>query len=75
VQIALGKLGPRQVPVVDRPSEAEESVESVRVLKIRVFLIIEKGPKWSEVLRLIQCTHGANPAEMRAKAILVLLSI
>ena len=41
MQIALGKLGPRQVPVVDRPSEAEESVESVRVLKIRVFLIIE----------------------------------
>jgi DNA-binding NarL/FixJ family response regulator len=41
MQIALGKLGSRQVPVVDRPSEAEESVESVRVLKIRVFLIIE----------------------------------
>jgi two-component system response regulator DevR len=41
MQIALGKLGSRQGPVVDRPSEAEESVESVRVLKIRVFLIIE----------------------------------
>jgi two-component system NarL family response regulator len=41
MQIALGKLGPRQEPVVDRPSEAEESVESARVLKIRVFLVIE----------------------------------
>jgi DNA-binding NarL/FixJ family response regulator len=41
MQIPLGKLGSRQVSIVDRPSEAEESVESVRVLKIRVFLIIE----------------------------------
>src|SRR5262249_52877367 len=40
MQIPLGKLGPKQVLVVDGPSE-QENADEVRVLKIRVFLVIE----------------------------------
>jgi DNA-binding NarL/FixJ family response regulator len=41
MQIPRGRLGPKHVPVVNGPSEAEENVESVRESKIRVFLMIE----------------------------------
>jgi DNA-binding NarL/FixJ family response regulator len=41
MQIPVGKLGSRQVLTVNEPSEAEENADPVRVLKIRVFLIIE----------------------------------
>src|SRR3974390_335362 len=41
MQIPVGKLGSRQVLTVNEPSEDEENADPVRVLKIRVFLIIE----------------------------------
>jgi len=41
MQIPLRKLGPKQVLVVNGPSEAEEHADALRVLKIRVFLVIE----------------------------------
>ena len=41
MQIPLVKLGPNQVLAVNEPSEAEENADAVRVLKIRVFLVIE----------------------------------
>jgi DNA-binding NarL/FixJ family response regulator len=41
MQIALGKLGSRQVPVVNGASEVEENADAGPVLKIRVFLIME----------------------------------
>ena len=37
----LRKLGPRQELALNGPSGAEQNAESVRVLKIRVFLVIE----------------------------------
>ena len=41
MHIPLGKLGPRQVRSESGPSESEENADPVRVLKIRVFLVIE----------------------------------
>ena len=41
MQIALGKLGSRQVPVVNGASEVEENADAGPVLKIRVFLIMK----------------------------------
>ena len=41
MQIPLGKLGARQVLAVNGLSEAVENTDAARVLKIRVFLIIE----------------------------------
>ena len=38
MQIPLGKLGPRQVLAANGLSEAEENIDAVRVLKIRVWL-------------------------------------
>jgi DNA-binding NarL/FixJ family response regulator len=40
MQIPLGKLGPKQVLVVNEPSE-QENADELRDLKIRVFLVIE----------------------------------
>ena len=37
----MRKLGPRQELALNGPSGAEQNAESVRVLKIRVFLVIE----------------------------------
>ena len=41
MQIPLGKLGPKQVLVVNGPSGAGEKADAVGVSKIRVFLVIE----------------------------------
>jgi hypothetical protein len=41
MQIALGKLGSRQVPAVNGASEVEENADAGPVLKIRVFLIMK----------------------------------
>jgi DNA-binding NarL/FixJ family response regulator len=41
MQIPLEKLGPRQARAESGPSETAENADAVRVLKIRVFLIIE----------------------------------
>jgi len=41
MQIPLRKQGPMQVLAVNGPPKAEENADSTRVLKIRVFLVIE----------------------------------
>jgi site-specific recombinase XerD len=43
--------------------------------QIRPDYFTPTGPKWDEVSRLLASTNGPNLAEVRAKAILVLLSI
>jgi RNA polymerase sigma factor (sigma-70 family) len=54
MQIPLRKLGPRQELDLNGPSGAEENAESVRVLKIRVFLVIENRLLRDVLARLLR---------------------
>lgn len=54
MQIPLRKLGPRQELTLNGPSGAEENAESVRVLKIRVFLAIENRLLRDALARLLR---------------------
>jgi hypothetical protein len=54
MQIPLGKLGPRQVLAANGLSEPEGSVDSLRVLKIRVFLIIKNRLLRDVLARLLR---------------------
>ena len=54
MQIPLRKLGPRQELDLNGPSGAEENAESVRVLKIRVFLVIENRLLRDALARLLR---------------------
>jgi DNA-binding NarL/FixJ family response regulator len=75
MQIPLRTLGPRQALAVNEPSEAEENADSVRDLKIRVFLIIGNRLLRDTLARLLrrqrdvelsgECGSGeTNPEEV-----------
>ena len=75
MQIALRKLGPKQELALNGTSGAEENADSVRVLKIRVFLVIENRLLRDALARLLrrqadvelsgQCGSGeTNPGEV-----------
>lgn len=48
---------------------------SIKSPHIRRDLYDPEGPKWSEVLRLLQETNGSDPTEIRAKAFLSLFAL
>jgi two-component system NarL family response regulator len=54
MQIPLKQMGPRQELDLNGPSGAEENAESVRVLKIRVFLVIENRLLRDVLARLLR---------------------
>jgi RNA polymerase sigma factor (sigma-70 family) len=54
MQIPLRQMGPRQELDLNGPSGAEENAESARVLKIRVFLVIENRLLRDVLARLLR---------------------